>query len=287
MYFALTMKTPVTLLLLLVCTTAFAQSDSLLKELNDIYYGNKVYESITYDSGLYEPYRQTAKKALENYIAKYPENPYRFDAMCYLAQIFGKLNLVDSAVLLYKQVMSMPDHIDRYNRNRANASSHLTEIYLAKKEYNTAFYYLELTTGKYFFKSNCGTVIIEERRRINKLIWDCYFGLGYYKKAIDMFGRLMFNNFAHHEQNLYYAYVKLYSKEKVKKEFLKAEHTIKIKNEYIDSRCYFNPVVKIFDKELELRTGDEFEKLTEQERMQQCIEKYRNSTMYKLATQGL
>jgi hypothetical protein len=62
------MKTPVTLLLLLVCTTAFAQPATLEKELNDLYFSNNVDEILTANNNLFAPYRQTATNALENYI---------------------------------------------------------------------------------------------------------------------------------------------------------------------------------------------------------------------------
>jgi hypothetical protein len=46
-YFAVTMKTPVSFLLLIVCTTAFAQPAMLEKELDDIYLSNNIYEVLT------------------------------------------------------------------------------------------------------------------------------------------------------------------------------------------------------------------------------------------------
>jgi tetratricopeptide (TPR) repeat protein len=287
MYFAVTMKTPVSFLLLIVCTTAFAQPAMLEKELDDIYLSNNIYEVLTTNNNFYSPYRQSAKNSLENYIAKYPENPYKFVAMRYLGQIFEKLNLVDSSVLLYKQLLTMPEDIDHYNWNRFTSAFQLTKIYLAKKDYNTALNYLEQASGQFFEKSSCGTVKLEDRQRINALYWDCYFGLGDYKQAIDRFARFMFSSVWGNEQKLYDAYVKVYSKEEMKKEFLEAEHNIEIKSKQYGSHCHFNPVVKIFDKEMILYIGDEFEKLTEQERMQQCIEELRKSKMYKLATQSL
>lgn len=287
LYFVATMKTPVTLLLLMVCTTAFAQPAMPEKELDDIYFSKNIYEVLTTDNNFYLPYRQTAINSLENYIAKYPANPYKFVAMRYIGEIFEKLNQVDSSVLFYKQVLTMPEEIDHYNWNRFTSAFQLTKIYLAKKDYSTALNYLEQASGPFFEKSTCGTVKLEDRQRINALYWDCYFGLGEYKQAVDRFARFMFNNYWGNDQKLYEAYVKVYSKEEMKKAFLEAEHNIEIKDEQYGSHCYFNPVVKIFDKEMKLYIGDEFEKLTEEERMQKCIEELRKSEMYKLATQGL
>jgi hypothetical protein len=66
-------------------------------------------------------------------------------------------------------------------------------------------------------------------------------------------------------------------------EFLEAENKVEIKKEHYDSCSYLQPVIKIFDKEIELYLDDKFKKLTEQEQLQQEL---RKSKIYKLATQN-
>lgn len=268
----------------MVSAVSFAQKSDPEQELNDIYFSKNVYEVLTTNYNFYQPYRDSGMITLENYIAKYPANPQRFVAMRYLAQIFEKYNLVDSAVLFYKQVLTMPENIDHYNSNRYTAASSLTKIYLDRKDYSTALTYLEQASGQFFFKSSCGTVTIELRQKISAQYWDCYNGLGDYKQAIDRFARFMFNNVWGSQQMLYEAYVKVYSKEELRKAFLEAANKIEIKKEQDDSSFYLQPVFKIFDKEIKLYSGNGFEKLTEQEQKQKCLEEIMQSKMYKLAT---
>jgi len=198
--------------------------------------------------------------------------------------LFEQLSKTDSALFYYKQVLTMPDSVDDA-KYRHHAAVRLTDILITRKDYSAALYYLDLSRGRFFAIYGCGTNI-EAIKKINDQYLICYIGVGNYKQAIDRFACYMFTNLFCDVQKLYEAYSNVYTKEEIKKAFLQAKENIEIKKEQRESGPHLLPVFKIFDKEIELFTDDGFEKLTEQEQKQQCMDEIRKSEFYKLAMQG-
>jgi len=262
------MKTPITILLLLLSTTIFAQTLTPKEELDRMFYKEGV-----------------STTALVNYISTHSTSPYRLVAMLSLAQIFDKCNLIDSSELLYKQALSMPDSVDKYSYRHYSAMR-LTEISLAKKNYSTALNYLDQAYREFPPRYNCGTVLIEVKRKIFELYWGCYIGQGNYRQAIEMFAPIMLYYYEvfGDVNKLYEAFTRIYSKEDIKKEFLGIEKNIELKK-IENEGSGLQAISKVFGIEIKIKWYND-ETLTEQQQKQKSMERIKELRIYKLATQS-
>ena len=275
------MKITTTILLFVISATSFAQRTTPKEEAYKILSAHNIFNS---------PYRETAKKAFEDYISKYPTNPYRLVATYCLAEILNNINELDSASLRYSEVlrMSIPDSVDDANYRRSSAIR-LAEICITKNDYISALNYLGHERQKFVFRFDCGNSRIEDDMKIKALYSSCFIGQGNYNAAIDTLAPYMF--FGSYGDNtiiidkLYEAYLKIYTKEEIKNEFLNAEKNLLIKQEQYYLYSYLQPTTEIFGKEIKFQDYNyNLNELTEQERKQKCIEMIRQSRMYKLAT---
>jgi tetratricopeptide (TPR) repeat protein len=283
--FIANMKNPIsliTIVVLILGTPSFAQPGPQ-EELYNILRKEEVYQVINANH-LLCPACSQPKAMLEDYIVKHHASPGRLVAMRYLAEVFNKLGYVDSARLLYKQALAIPDSLDERNFYRSFSAIELAKIYMAAKNYDTALNYLDMERDRFPMSSSCGTVRIAHHQEMDVLFWRCYKGCGNYKRAIDRYARLMFLYSGDNLKKLFEAYSSVYTKEEIKQAFLNAENNIVIKTDENDA-TWLLPVTKIFDKEIKIRVYDEeLNNLSVKEQMLKCADAIRQSEIYKLAT---
>jgi hypothetical protein len=192
----------------------------------------------------------------------------------------------------YLQVLktSIPDSVDRYNY-RYNATMRLAEINIKNDDYTKALHYLDNEIKKFTPRYDCGNARIDDDIRIKAMYASCYIGQGNYIKAIDTLLPYTFINWNGNGKKLlinklYEAYLKIYTKQAIKKEFLTIEKTLVIKKEQYYSFSYLQPYIKVFGKEVKIQDYNcDLSKLSEQEQNEKCVEIIKQSAIYKLAAQ--
>jgi hypothetical protein len=275
------LKIATTILLLLLATTSLAQSSTPKEEVYKILRTANIFNL---------PYRETARKAFNNYISKYSTSPYRLVAIYWLAEIIHKFENVDSSAPLYKQVLAVQnaDSVDDAHFRHSSAIR-LAEISIAKNDYVEALNYLDLAKQKFIPRYDCGYARVEDARKMNVLYSSCYIEQGNYGQAIDILTPYMIASWYSDDTivigKLYEAYLGIHTREEIKNEFLNAEKNVDIKHEQNNTYSYFQPSIRIFDKEIKFNDIHyNLNKLTAEERKQKCTETIRQSIIYKLAT---
>jgi hypothetical protein len=275
------MKIPITLLLLLLATTSFAQPLTPGEELYKILSTHKIIPST---------HKETAKKDLEDYITKYPTNPYSLIARFWLGEIHHNLNEVDSSTLYYIQAIDIPapDSVYEANGYKHFSAIRLAEIYLARGDYSATLKYLDLAKNKFIFRPH-GKLKVDPNTKINVMYSSCYIELNKSREAIDLLSPDIFGRYRGDttvSNKLYEAYLKMHTKEEIKNEFLNAEKRLEIKEEKIyDGSYLLKPTLIVFGKTISFDVYTlTVKKLTEQEQKQKCMETIRQSAIYKLAT---
>lgn len=276
------MKITITLLLLLLATTSFAQPSTPKEELYNILRTHKIIPS---------PHKETAKKDLEDYISKYPKNPYSLIARYWLGEILRNLNDVDGSKLYYIQAIAIPapDSVFEANFYRHGSAIRLAEISIARGDYSAALNYLDLAKHKFILRPGCGKPKIDHDIGIKVMYSSCYIELGNSRDAIDLLAPYMFGMYRGDttvSNKLYEAYLKIHTKEEIKNEFLNAEKTLEIEEKQIDGFYLLQPTLSLFGKTITFDVWHfNVKKLTEQGRKQKCMETIRQSAIYKLTTQ--
>src|ERR1017187_7647231 len=194
----------VPLFLLINETISFGQSLSDKDQMNQI---EKIYDDS--DSIL------KAKKVLENFIINNPKSIYTLKATYLLAEIAYSQKNIETATLLYKEVLacSIPKS-ENWNYRNYSAKK-LASLYIDKKDFKTALKFIDLACKKFPLESFCGNAYAQDHIWMADLYSSCYNGQGKNKKAIEVLAPLMFNNrLANNSElvkKLYDTYLKIYS----------------------------------------------------------------------------
>jgi len=235
-----------------------------------------------------------AKDFAKKFLFTTPNSKYRIGAIYYLAEIANKQNNIDSALILYKQVLDflVPDTVENNYQNYSCKT--LSEIYIDKKDFKNAIKYLYLTKKKFQYKHFCGNAYSADNKYITELYADCYIGEKKYNKAIEILSSEMFpDGLASNERIvdlIYSTYLKLHSKQEIKNEFLNIDKSLVIEKKKKKDYVYLEATVKIFNQKVYLPTfylmdyQFEIAPLTNQQQKQKCIEDIKSSEIYKLTT---
>lgn len=236
-----------------------------------------------------------AKNEFSNFAKTKPTSIYKIIAIYHLAEIANKQNNSSEAISLYLQVLKLtvPDSIEDNYKNYS--AKELAEIYIDKKDYNTAIKYLDLTKKKFPYRHFCGNAYASDDIYTADRYSDCYIALGDYKKAIDILTPHMFGNGLADNgelvKKLYLTYLKVYPKDAIKNEFINADKSLVIKKEKYKDETYYRPLIKIFGRQVFVYVTVMVwetlnDKMTKEERKQKTIETIHQSDIYKLATNG-
>lgn len=272
------MKTIITITFLILRIVSYGQQLPDEVAIHNIMSKNIYFDSKAINS---------AKIAFKNFLSDYPASNYRPFATYYLAEIENRFNRIDSAEIFYKQVLIMcaPDSINPGVKH--NSAKRLAEIYIEKRDYNIAKKYLDEARDKFVDRYDCGNARARDFLNMQCLYSICYIGQKNYQKAIDTLAPLMFaNGFADNStlvKLLYETYLKIYTKKEIQEQFLNAAKTLVIKKEKDHSYSFLQPVIKVFNKEIEVSVYDYVNKLTQSQQKQKCIDKITNSEIYRLA----
>lgn len=276
------MKFLIVILLLLPRLIAVGQESTASTE---------VYKVLSIQNIFNPDYIHKAKNEIQNIITTHQADPHRIAGLYWLAEIYNALNNDDSARMLYTEIlnMSIPEKTDDHNY-RYNSAKKLAELSIDQKDFCAALNYLDLAKFKFIPRFDCGNSYMDENLDMKILYANCYSGTGEVKRAIDSLAPFMFTAWSgtyteRLVEVLYGEYLKVYTPEEIKIEFLGAEKTLVIKTETYYSHSYRQPAITIFNNEIGLPIYEyEIKSLTVQGLNKQCIELMRQSSIYKLAT---
>jgi|GEM_PF-2730853 len=264
------MKLLITIAFLLIQIISYCQHSEDWEEINQI----QLINDNTIDS---------VHQNLKEYILNNPKSNYKSLALFYLAQNAIARNDIDSAIILYKQVLSTPfsDSIYPYD-SRQEAAWKLADIYINKKQFNDGIHYLELAQNKYHPIPGCGNAIAELYFDMRLKYAICFNGLGNFNMAIDTLSPCMFaNDLVKNSalvQKLYETYLKVHTKKEIRSEFINAIKKVRIK----EPKFLFE--ITVFKRKAEITVLDfGRNELTDEEQIKKCVSKVQHSEIYKLA----
>lgn len=235
-----------------------------------------------------------AKIELSAFVKTKPTSIYKIIAIFYLAEIANDQENYKEAIILYNQVLKMnvQDSIDNNYKN--NSAKELAEIYINKKEYKKAIKSLDLTNRRFPYRHFCGNAYAADNIFKTGLYSMCYIAQEKYKKAIDVLTPYMFSNgLADNSgliKTLYETYLKVYTKDQIKNEFLNADNSLVIKKKKYKDEIYYRPLIRIFGRQVYVYVSTlawypSSNEITDEEWKQKTIETIKQSNIYKLSTE--
>jgi hypothetical protein len=161
----------------------------------------------------------------------------------------------------------------------------LAQEYIDKNDFTTAITCID-SAKKFSTHCRCGTCKSEDYFNTKVLYAKCYYGQGEFKRTIDLLSPDMFdfNYFSSNKElieKLYEAYLKVYTKEEIKNEFINVCNPSSIKKQ--PSNDEFEYEIKIFNRTVRLYYYSYKDKYTEELKKQECINQIKQSNIYKLA----
>ena len=157
----------------------------------------------------------------------------------------------------------------------------LAQEYINKGDFTTALVCIDSArTFTSFCK--CGTCAHDDYMNFKILYAKCYYGQGDFKRTIDLLSPDMLDFEVKEElvEKLYESYLKVYTKQEIKNEFINVCNTLFIKKE--PSNDEFEYEIKIFNRNVRLYYWTPRDKNTEYMKKQECVRQLKQSEIYKL-----
>lgn len=143
-----------------------------------------------------------------------------------------------------------------YALYRNNSSKILAQIYLQRKDYKKALFYVELADKKYKYRHFCGNELEADRIEMATYFGECYWGLNEFDKSMNVLLPHVFNSGLADNDHLVKLTVQYliekYGKEKVKAELTKSLGTVTSKTRKMGKEKYDYNECTIFGKNIEL-----------------------------------
>lgn len=247
------MRTPITIIFLLLIQTTFGQKKLNLKTTEFNLDTNIIIEShqmpfsylFHYDQEVSKD-RKTIKKFGK--LLEETPNEKNYDNYYELACAYWNLSDNDNAENLFLKILNSNE--THYNKTELNNSDipydtttniygygsytfsyknkaclYLCKINLERKNYEEALKYIELADKKYKTSYSCGTGYRRQLDEYNFLYATCYEGLGKYNQVLDLLMPEVLNR---NDEISVNAIKKLYSQKEIENEISKGEKEIKV-----------------------------------------------------------
>jgi hypothetical protein len=214
---------------------------------------------------------------------------------------YMRMKNYDSAMVCCKASLLFPA-VNFENTYQNESARDIAEIFIGRKQYDSAIHYLNMAEKKYDYLSfGFMENYIYYTWDMSMYYAECYKGKGEYQKAINELAPQMMNSIFTSSNNswlmdsLYSLYLLVYSKDAVRNEFVNAIKTIKlqVKKSKGDPSPYVYSYVTLFKKKIMFDQGGSIiyaltnkpDTITRADLKQESIEAFKDTYIYKLATQ--